>query len=183
MARLKGRSAHIRETQVKSRPPASVSQLMSGASITTRTDDPPRLRGSVRALLALEFDPLIVGDGISILQGARGRFMCPAEGMTVPKVEVDTRVCGSFLIVMAAGDKEIPHRGEYKTIDRYDRLAFTWLSQHTIPGSLVTIDFREKGPHETEVTLHHVGLPSEESRNGHRDGWSGILRKLATHLG
>lgn len=111
------------------------------------------------------------------------RFMCPAEGMTVPKVEVDPRVGGSFLIVMAVGGKEIPHRGEYKTIDRYKRLAFTWLSVHTVPGSLVTIDFREKGPNETEVTLHHVGLASEETRKSHEGGWGAILQKLGVQLG
>jgi hypothetical protein len=34
-------------------------------------DDPPRLRESVRALLALDFDTLLVGDGAPILQSAR----------------------------------------------------------------------------------------------------------------
>lgn len=34
-------------------------------------DDPPRLRDSVRRLLDLEFDMLIVGDGVSIPSGAR----------------------------------------------------------------------------------------------------------------
>jgi uncharacterized protein YndB with AHSA1/START domain len=111
------------------------------------------------------------------------RFMCPAEGMTVPKVEVDARVGGSFLIVMAAGEQEIPHRGEYQTIDRYNRLVFTWLSPHTTPGSLVPIDFREKGPKETEVTLHHVGLATEEARKSHEGGWGAILQKLGAHLG
>jgi glyoxylase-like metal-dependent hydrolase (beta-lactamase superfamily II) len=34
-------------------------------------DDPPRLRASVRRLLALDFDALVVGDGVSIPSGAR----------------------------------------------------------------------------------------------------------------
>jgi len=34
-------------------------------------DDPPRLRRSVRGLLALDFDALIVGDGVSLPSGAR----------------------------------------------------------------------------------------------------------------
>lgn len=50
-----------------------------------------------------------------------------------------------------------------------------WLSPHASAGSLVTIDFKEKGPKETEVILHHVGLPSETSRNSHRGGWGAIL--------
>jgi glyoxylase-like metal-dependent hydrolase (beta-lactamase superfamily II) len=36
-------------------------------------DDPARLRTSVEALLALEFDTLLVGDGVSILSGAHER--------------------------------------------------------------------------------------------------------------
>ncbi|MGB5812191.1 MAG: SRPBCC domain-containing protein [Polyangiales bacterium] len=109
-------------------------------------------------------------------------FMCPGEGMTVPKVEVDARVGGAFLIVMAAGDNEMPHHGEYTTIDRHEQLAFTWLSPHAGPGSLVTIDFRENGPSETEIRLHHVGLPNEESRSNHEGGWGRILEMLSASL-
>jgi glyoxylase-like metal-dependent hydrolase (beta-lactamase superfamily II) len=37
-------------------------------------DDPPRLHTSVRALLGLDFDALLVGDGVPILAGARERL-------------------------------------------------------------------------------------------------------------
>jgi glyoxylase-like metal-dependent hydrolase (beta-lactamase superfamily II) len=37
-------------------------------------DDPPRLRNSVRELLALDFDTLLVGDGESILTDARRKL-------------------------------------------------------------------------------------------------------------
>lgn len=37
-------------------------------------DDPARLRQSVRELLALDFDTLLVGDGAPILQGAKERL-------------------------------------------------------------------------------------------------------------
>jgi len=37
-------------------------------------DDPRRLRGSVRALLDLDFDTLLCGDGESILQGAKAEL-------------------------------------------------------------------------------------------------------------
>jgi glyoxylase-like metal-dependent hydrolase (beta-lactamase superfamily II) len=37
-------------------------------------DDPARLRASVRALLNLEFDTLLVGDGVSILHDAKSRL-------------------------------------------------------------------------------------------------------------
>ena len=50
-------------------PPGSCSLLREKVM-----DDPPRLRRSVRALLELEFDVLLVGDGTSILQDARRRL-------------------------------------------------------------------------------------------------------------
>ena len=37
-------------------------------------DDPTRLRLSVRALLGLDFDALVVGDGVPVLTGARERL-------------------------------------------------------------------------------------------------------------
>ncbi|MBA3494155.1 MAG: MBL fold metallo-hydrolase [Gammaproteobacteria bacterium] len=37
-------------------------------------DDPVRLRQSVRKLLDLDFDTLLVGDGVSILEGAKDRL-------------------------------------------------------------------------------------------------------------
>lgn len=37
-------------------------------------DDPPRLRNSVRELLALDFDTLLMGDGESILTGAAAKL-------------------------------------------------------------------------------------------------------------
>jgi glyoxylase-like metal-dependent hydrolase (beta-lactamase superfamily II) len=37
-------------------------------------DDPVRLRSSVRALLDLDFETLLVGDGVSILSGAKDRL-------------------------------------------------------------------------------------------------------------
>ena len=37
-------------------------------------DDPARLRDSARGLLALDFDILLVGDGVPILQSAKERL-------------------------------------------------------------------------------------------------------------
>ena len=107
------------------------------------------------------------------------KFMTPGPGMTVPRAEVDPREGGAFLVVMKAGDHEIPHSGEYKTIRRHDRLAFTWISPHSTPDSLVTLDFADTDDGGTEITLHHVGLADEESRDNHTGGWGTILEALA----
>jgi glyoxylase-like metal-dependent hydrolase (beta-lactamase superfamily II) len=37
-------------------------------------DDPPRLRRSIQQLLALDFDSILVGDGVSVIGGAKDRL-------------------------------------------------------------------------------------------------------------
>jgi len=37
-------------------------------------DDPPRLRRSIQQLLALDFDTILVGDGVSVIGGAKDRL-------------------------------------------------------------------------------------------------------------
>ena len=106
------------------------------------------------------------------------RFMCPAPGSRVTRVECEPRVGGKFLIVMNVGGQDLPHRGEYLVIERYTRLVFTWLSAHAGEGSRVTLRFAEVPGGQTRVTLEHVGLAEPEVR-GHRDGWTNILAEQA----
>ncbi len=109
------------------------------------------------------------------------RFMTPGEDVTVPFATVDPVEGGTFEIMMKVGDKELPHAGVYKTIDRHRRLVFTWESPHSIEGSTVTVEFAptEDG---TEVTLTQVGFSSENSRDGHEEGWTDILASLSRTL-
>jgi len=107
------------------------------------------------------------------------KFMMPGPDMSVPEVKSDAREGGRFLIVMHAGGKDLPHEGTYKTLDRPNRLAFTWESPMSpIEGSTVTIDF-DKVEGGTKVTLNHVRFPNEESRANHEAGWGRILDTLA----
>lgn len=110
---------------------------------------------------------------------ALAKFMRPAEGMTVSKAESDAREGGEFLIVMKAGEQEMPHHGCYKTIEKYKRLIFTWNNPFNDTESLVTLLFADSGSGETDMTLHHVGLPNEESRDNHHGGWTRITDTFA----
>ncbi len=105
------------------------------------------------------------------------RFMCPADGSSVSKVEVDPRVGGQFLIVMNVGGKDLPHRGEYLEIERYERLVFSWNSAPAGEGSRVTLRFEALPGEQTRLTLEHVGL-AEEARAPHESGWTHILGQL-----
>lgn len=109
------------------------------------------------------------------------QFMCPGA-MTAPIVEADVRVGGRFRIVMR-GEREVEHRGEYRVLEPGRRLVFTWASPITgwVP-TLVTIDL---SPHDegTRLVLVHEDLATNALRSGHRQGWNGVLDKLAHHVG
>jgi len=81
----------------------------------------------------------------------------------------------------AAGRTE--HTGEYRELHRPERLPFTWICEHTLDReTLVTVALRAVGE-ETELTLTHERLPDDEARRKHERGWTGIVEKLAAHLG
>jgi uncharacterized protein YndB with AHSA1/START domain len=95
--------------------------------------------------------------------------------------EVDPRVGGKFRIVMHHGERADAHWGEYLAIEPPSRLSFTWISSYTnLQPTVVTIEFLEKDG-GTEVVLTHRALPPERT-DAHRNGWSGILRKLGEAL-
>ncbi|MFM2355419.1 MAG: hypothetical protein RLZZ528_1155 [Pseudomonadota bacterium] len=104
------------------------------------------------------------------------KFMSPGPDVHVSEARADARVGGRFLVVMVA-DRDLPHEGTYTEITRHSRLAFTWESPWSAPDTLVTIDFTPV-PGGTDVVLTHVKFLSEESRDGHFKGWTGILEKL-----
>ena len=109
------------------------------------------------------------------------RFMMPGPGMSVPDAKNSPVEGGRFDIIMRANDTDMPHGGIYQEIKRHSRIVFTWESPFSVEGSTVTIDFAEVSG-GTNVTLTHVKFPSEESRDNHENGWTGILTALDTVL-
>jgi glutathione S-transferase len=94
-------------------------------------------------------------------------------------VTVDPRVGGGFRIVMegAAGGCGQEHHGEYLAIEPPSLLSFTWISGATDRKStVVTVEFHERGA-GTELVLTHRRL-APEAVEGHREGWTDILRLL-----
>ena len=78
---------------------------------------------------------------------------------------------------MVAGEEEIPHGGEFISLNPYSQIVFTWESPFSMEGSTVTVTLKEvaAGIH---VDLNHVQFPSEESRSNHEAGWTAILKCL-----
>jgi uncharacterized protein YndB with AHSA1/START domain len=95
---------------------------------------------------------------------------------------VDARVGGRYEIIMRVDSGPIPHRGEYRAIERPRRLAFTWESPHTGGrASLVTVDFVPRDG-RTEVVITHEQLPDEKIQ-AHNNGWTSALEKLDAQYG
>ena len=106
------------------------------------------------------------------------KFMLPGENTSVPHAQSDARIGGRFAITMKAGDRELPHGGEYKEINPHSRLAFTWESPFSAEGSTVTLNFSEPAKGGTDLELVHVKFPDEQSRDNHMNGWTNILAML-----
>ena len=110
-----------------------------------------------------------------------GTWMRP-QVISETRAETDPREGGEFRIVMVRGEDELLHRGTYREIERPNRLVFTWSSAATNHrDSVVTVTFEPLETGSTMVEIHQVGLPDEESRAGHTEGWSDALAELGRH--
>ena len=107
-------------------------------------------------------------------------WMCPGD-IKETEVEIDARVGGKFRLLMHGGENDYEMTGEYVEINPPSRIAFTWVSHNTVAGSLVTLEFHDRGE-ETELVLTHERLPSADIAAQHEGGWTSILEKLADKL-
>jgi uncharacterized protein YndB with AHSA1/START domain len=107
-------------------------------------------------------------------------------GFTIPELAMDVRTGGKYRIVMVSpeGEKHIVD-GVFSEVRKPERLAYTWRWEEDdgskARDTFVTIEFHDKGK-ETEMVFTHEGFASEESRENHNKGWTGIFEKLAAYL-
>jgi predicted enzyme related to lactoylglutathione lyase/uncharacterized protein YndB with AHSA1/START domain len=75
--------------------------------------------------------------------------------------------------------------GIYREVRRPAKLVCTWNwsgnPKLEFGESLVTLDFMDRDG-STEVQITHEGLPSEEIKADHNEGWNGCLDKLEKYL-
>lgn len=90
-------------------------------------------------------------------------------------------VGGKWELTMHLENAEPHMHGEYREINRYSRIVFTWNS-HIATDSIVELDFRELSPNRTELTLTHAHFPNADSRANHNSGWNLCLDSLERYL-
>ena len=91
-------------------------------------------------------------------------------------------VGGKYALTMHMPNSDVHMHGEYKVINRYNEICFSWNS-HIANESLVELSFKELSANRSELTLRHSQFPSQESRDQHGQGWVGCLDSLAVYLG
>jgi uncharacterized protein YndB with AHSA1/START domain len=105
---------------------------------------------------------------------ALARWFGP-EGISVENVKVDLRPGGAYSMVFNEADgSRHGLSGVYREISPPGRLVMTWTWGHgDMAGieTLVTIELTEASG-ETELTLIHEQLPSQEFLDLHRQGWT-----------
>jgi uncharacterized protein YndB with AHSA1/START domain len=108
------------------------------------------------------------------------KWMAPSDTFTTKVLELDARPKGRYRIAMTEPDGKV-HTvfGVYETIDRPNKLVFSWEWENAeSPNrSIVTIGLKRKG-NQTELTLVHQGLATEDSVKHHEQGWNGCLGRL-----
>ena len=103
------------------------------------------------------------------------------EGISVDNVKIDLRPGGGYSLEFHEQDGEvIPLSGVYREITSPRRLVMTWTwAGAGMAGveTLVTIDLAEIDG-ETELTLTHEKLPSQEFLDLHSQGWTSTFNCL-----
>lgn len=91
-------------------------------------------------------------------------------------------VDGLFYLALKHEGRGWPHYGRFIALERPRLIEYTWVSEATKGiESVVKLTLEPKGS-ETEVTLHHSGLPDDEMGRQHKDGWTWILSTLGEGL-
>ena len=108
------------------------------------------------------------------------------EECRVLSARVHPRVGGEYqLRLQTENYGEISLHGIFRELKQPDKLVYTWnMSGHPkleFGESLVTVEFLDRSG-STEVQITHDGLPNEEVKQDHDQGWNGCLDKLEKHL-
>jgi uncharacterized protein YndB with AHSA1/START domain len=103
-------------------------------------------------------------------------------GWSFVGASVDLRVGGSYRLEMSdPSGRAHAAVGEYRVLDRPNRIAFTWDWEDPasrVGNTLVTVDFVKVAEHETELVLTHERFPDAERMLGHERGWTQLLKLL-----
>ena len=108
-------------------------------------------------------------------------------GFTTEQDHLHLRVGGTYRACLIAPDGARHWvRGEYLVVEPPERLVMThaWEDEHGEPGprTEVSVTLHEEGAHRTRMVFRQTGFATAASRDGHGEGWSSSLDRLAMFL-
>ena len=101
--------------------------------------------------------------------------------------EMDVRPGGTWRRRMRSpnGDIILKH-GVYREVAAPERLVFTYITENAAgvidPETLVSVALADLGGGRTRLTLWHTAFETEISRDDHRGGWTGCLKRFADYI-
>ena len=105
-----------------------------------------------------------------------------ADGWAFAGATIDLKVGGKYRLGMTSPEgKTHVAVGEYREVDRPNRLAFTWDWENPserVGETLVTVEFNDAGNDMTEVVLTHERFSDAARAASHEQGWTQLLRLL-----
>ena len=106
------------------------------------------------------------------------QWMGPGE-IKVTNAEADPRVGGEYIIAMVNPEGGThTATGTYEEVVANEKLVFNWTWADVEEVTRVTIELRESGENETELTLTHTGFAEADVRDHHEQGWNACMDKL-----
>lgn len=104
--------------------------------------------------------------------------------MTIPQASADFRPGGRYRIVMREpdGGEEYVVGGQYLRIDAPNLIEMDWKWEHGEVVSRVLLEFLALDDGRSELRLTHTGFEEQSDADAHKDGWTGGLENLRSHL-
>ena len=111
-------------------------------------------------------------------------------GFTTPIAEVDLRTGGRYRLGMQPPNSDDMYivTGVFHEVRAPEKLVYSWAwepgfahGEETDVETTVTVEFIDRGA-ATELVLTHERHPSDEERDRHQQGRSGLLERLAEVL-
>jgi uncharacterized protein YndB with AHSA1/START domain len=127
---------------------------------------------TLKAPVTKVWDALTKGEAV-------GRWYGPTDEFQTEVLEWDLRVGGKYRITMHApdGNAHTCH-GIFREIAPMKKVSYTWSWEGQDPmESLVAFEISEEGG-QTLLQFSHTGLPTEDSREHHQQGWMGCIGRL-----
>ena len=108
------------------------------------------------------------------------------DGWAFAGASVDLRVGGRYQLGMTGPDgRSHVAGGVYREVVPPARLVFTWEWEdptNRVGDTVVTVEFRDLGPHRTELVLTHERFTDAARMGRHQEGWTELFNLLERYV-